>query len=144
MGRLSIECERARLWASLAADSELTELERAALAAHLRGCPGCAAAAEQLGGLVAAIREAPLVEPGRPLVVAARRRHRRLHVAASAAAIFAALAFGSLAGTLSSGGGGGAKPQNAASHRLQIQQSLLALMAGTADSSRPRGRVIPS
>jgi anti-sigma factor RsiW len=145
VGRLSIECERARLWASLDADSEITELERAALAAHLGGCPACAAAVEQLDEVVRSLRRTPLVEPSRPLIVLRRRRHHgRLHLAASAAAVVAALAFGSLAGALSSGGTGSAKPQNAAVHRLQIQQSLLALMAGSADPSRPHGRVIPS
>lgn len=145
MGGLSIECERARLWASLDADSEITELERTALGAHLRGCPGCAAAVMEVGVVVRSMRRTPLVEPSRPLLLLPRgRRHRRLHLAASAAAVAAALAFGSLAGALSSGGAGSAKPQNAAVHRLQIQQSLLALMAGSADPSRPHGRVIPS
>jgi predicted anti-sigma-YlaC factor YlaD len=145
VGGLSIECERARLWASLGADGELTELESAALAAHLRGCHDCAAAAAGLDRLAQAVRALPLVAPSRPLLLAPhRRRYGRLHLAASAAAVIAALAFGSLAGTLSSRGGGAPKPQDAASHRLQIQQSLLALMAGSADSSRPHGRIIPS
>jgi|SRR5579884_44778 len=145
VGRLSIECERARLSASLAADAEITELERAALDAHLRACPECAAHTARIATVATLVRELPLVQPGRPVVATrARRRYGRLHLAASAAAVVAALALGSLAGTLSSRGRTMTESQKAATHRLQIQQSLLALMAGSADQSRPRGRVIPS
>jgi predicted anti-sigma-YlaC factor YlaD len=145
VGRLSIECERARLWASLAADAEITELEQAGLEAHLRDCFECRAHAERLRGVAALVRGLPLEEPGRPLLPAPRRhRYGRLQLVASAAAVAAALALGSLAGALSSRGGSSAAPQKAATHRLQIEQSLLALMAGAADQSRPHGRVIPS
>src|SRR3954454_17246769 len=44
-------CERARLWASLRADGELSELEGALLDAHLARCAECRSVAGGVGAL---------------------------------------------------------------------------------------------
>jgi hypothetical protein len=53
-------CSRARFWASLRVDGELSELERALLDAHLGRCVNCRAYAEGVVGATAALRNAPL------------------------------------------------------------------------------------
>jgi len=53
-------CGRARFWASLSLDGELSELEAALLDAHLAGCPGCRAAARDFAAATAALRGARL------------------------------------------------------------------------------------
>jgi anti-sigma factor RsiW len=132
MHGLPIECERARLQASLAADSEISELEHAALQAHTEACPGCAKYTLNLRQMVRVVRETP-VAPLEPIRLGPERKHRRVHVIAAAAAVVAALAAGSLAGTMTRGGNGARNVSQADTHRLQIQQSLLAL----ASAARP-------
>jgi predicted anti-sigma-YlaC factor YlaD len=56
-------CERARSWASLRADGELSELESALLDAHLGRCLSCGAFAHRTEGIAAALRAAPLERP---------------------------------------------------------------------------------
>jgi hypothetical protein len=96
---LAAECERARKWASLAVDCELSELGKTRLQAHLRSCAACA---EYVGGLRVVTRElraAPLPTPSRPLVPAAARG-RRFPVGLAVIAIVVAAMFGGLAGAL--------------------------------------------
>ena len=59
-------CDRARTWASLRLDGELSELERALLETHLGRCVDCRTAVDGIEGATQAIRSAPLV----PLAVA--------------------------------------------------------------------------
>ena len=66
-------CERAQAWASLELDGELSQLERALLATHLRGCAACAETVAGMRALTAALRDAPLEPLDRPGV----RRHGR-------------------------------------------------------------------
>ena len=78
-------CARARFWASLRIDGELSELEGALLDAHLARCDACR---EVVAGFTVAtegLRAAPLVVPA-PLAVASSRP-RRLLVAAAVAAV---------------------------------------------------------
>jgi anti-sigma factor RsiW len=56
-------CERARQWASLRVDGELSELEDALLEKHLEGCPTCSAFAAGLTGTTEAVRAVPLERP---------------------------------------------------------------------------------
>jgi predicted anti-sigma-YlaC factor YlaD len=89
-------CERARLWASLRLDGELSELEGALLDAHLARCAGCRAVA---GGFVAAttaLRSAPL-EQVAPVAVDVPRSPRRLLATIAVAAV---LVLGVIAGGL--------------------------------------------
>jgi predicted anti-sigma-YlaC factor YlaD len=96
-------CERARSWVSLALDDELSQLEQAALRAHLGRCGACAALSLELGALTQGLRAAPLERPAAWLAPRRRRRAARtLQVGASAAAAIAlAAGLGSLFGSLS-------------------------------------------
>src|SRR5919204_5739000 len=79
-------CQRARCVVSLLADGEATELERAFLDSHLAGCAACAAYAADVHGASAALREAPLVEPGFDVAPPSRRRFALRAMPAVAAA----------------------------------------------------------
>src|SRR5438034_7977725 len=67
-------CERAREWASLCLDNELSELESVLLDSHLRRCAACAAYAAEIGAITAQIRAAELEPLVRPTVLPSRRR----------------------------------------------------------------------
>ena len=54
-------CPRARFWASLRVDGELSELEGALLDAHLGRCADCRDYAAGVVGATAALRNTPLV-----------------------------------------------------------------------------------
>jgi len=56
-------CERARQWASLRVDGELSELEDALLEKHLEACATCSAFATRLAGAAEALRAVPLERP---------------------------------------------------------------------------------
>ena len=107
-GPVTSGCERARTWASLELDGELSELERALLGSHLVRCEACAAAVAEMRSVTAALRAAPLEAPERPAFVArARGEHRhpgvpvRIALAATLAALAAGL--GALTGSLAKG-----------------------------------------
>ncbi len=93
-------CERAQAWGSLELDGELSQLERALLAAHVRRCDACEARIAEMRGVTAALRSAPLEQPATPVFVP-RRRPRvvtRLAIAATLAVLAAGV--GGLAGSL--------------------------------------------
>jgi predicted anti-sigma-YlaC factor YlaD len=73
-------CERARAWASLRADGELSELEGALLAAHLDRCPSCREVASGFVAVSEALRAAAVERPA-PIDVSVRRPRRVGHVA---------------------------------------------------------------
>jgi Putative zinc-finger len=93
-------CERAREWASLRLDDELSVLEEEILERHLDFCEACRRFEEGMRLSTAQIRSTPLEAPSRPLEVPARHgvvtpyRRRTALVAA------AALALGALIGSL--------------------------------------------
>jgi len=70
-------CARARFWASLRVDGELSELEGALLDAHLGRCADCSAYAAGVAGTTEALRNAPLVAVA-PLVIEAPVRPGRI------------------------------------------------------------------
>ena len=85
-------CERARRWASLRADDELSELEGALLDAHLGRCLPCRGFAEGAEEVAAALRSARLELPA-PLALALPHRRpalRALQVTAAAALVVGA------------------------------------------------------
>jgi ferric-dicitrate binding protein FerR (iron transport regulator) len=86
-------CGRAKAWASLRTDGELSELESALLEAHLSRCESCTAFAEATVAVAAALRAAAPARPA-PLVVAhrpsARSGLRALQVAAAALVVVSA------------------------------------------------------
>jgi anti-sigma factor RsiW len=90
-------CERAHAWASLELDGELSQLERALLAAHLGRCANCAASVAEMRAVTDALRGAPLERPSRALYAPSPvqpRRRTALAVRLAAAATLAALAAG--------------------------------------------------
>ena len=90
MGQLSQLCERARTWASLRADGELSELESGLLDAHLRRCVECRTFARGFEGVAGALRSAALERPA-PLALLVPRKRLWMRVVA-AAAVAASLA----------------------------------------------------
>jgi predicted anti-sigma-YlaC factor YlaD len=93
-GRIQPKCERARQWASLRADGELSEFEGLLLAAHLSRCSECRAFRRDVDRMAAALRGSPLEQPSFPIDVPGRRRlgARVVHIGSAAAAAALALA----------------------------------------------------
>jgi hypothetical protein len=87
-------CERARAWASLRADGELSELESALLDAHLERCVSCRSFAVGSEAVAETLRAVPLERPSVPLApvmhVGARRAWQALRLTAAAAVVVAA------------------------------------------------------
>jgi len=91
-------CERARAWASLRVDGELSELQSALLDAHLGRCSACREFAHGAEDLAAVLASARLERPARlELVLPPRGRLRALGRTALAAG---AVAAASVAATL--------------------------------------------
>jgi predicted anti-sigma-YlaC factor YlaD len=90
------KCDRARQWASLELDGELSSFERALLENHLDGCPSCAQFRAEIGTLTGALRAAPH-EPFAGVVLGRVRRRVGLRLAPAAAAMaVAAVGLGSI------------------------------------------------
>jgi anti-sigma factor RsiW len=119
MGQLPLdECERIRGYAAWSVDGELSEMEDAALAAHLSTCSACSSYAARLEQAARLVRQTPLGELDFPIVLPSRRLRfaRTVQVGAAAAAVAAVL-------TLSL-----TVPFNASSHRSAVG----AVRAGSA------------
>jgi len=83
-------CERARTWAALAPDGELSELERKLLDAHLQRCAACGHFAVEVAAVAAELRAAVPQPLPRPLVVPIWRRrpvYARVRAVGAAAAV---------------------------------------------------------
>jgi predicted anti-sigma-YlaC factor YlaD len=97
-------CERARCFACLRPDGELTDIQEKFLAFHLADCPLCRDFAEAVAGTTTAIRATAPVEAPELRVVGAvspsRRRRfvRALPATAAAAAVAATAGLAGLAG----------------------------------------------
>ncbi len=93
-------CARARFWASLRVDGELSELEGALLDAHLGRCPDCAEFATGATVSTDWLRSTQLDRPT-PVTVAVPKSPRRAvaGVVAAAAVLAAALVAGFVHGT---------------------------------------------
>ena len=88
----AVLCERARTWAALAPDGELSELEHKLLHAHVERCAACAHFAADVAAVAAELRAAAL----QPLSIPIWRRrpvYARVR-AVSAAAAVAVMALG--------------------------------------------------
>jgi anti-sigma factor RsiW len=97
-------CDRAREYASLRLDGELSEFERALLASHLERCPSCRVFADDLVGLTDRLRTAPLDQPDLSLSLPRRRfvAVRSIQASAAAAAVVSVVGIGALFGMLHS------------------------------------------
>ena len=94
-------CARARAWASLRLDDELSVLEEELLERHLGACEACRLVEAGMRSTATALRAAPFEQPSRRVAVPAARRaplsigRRRTAVVAAAA-----LVLGSVVGSL--------------------------------------------
>ena len=106
-GESSVRCDRARQWASLRVDGELSEVESRLLDRHLATCPACREWEARVDHAAGLLRAASQEKPSRPVELPRRPRlpaRRRVAVAAVAAAVAAAAALGAmLSGSASSG-----------------------------------------
>jgi predicted anti-sigma-YlaC factor YlaD len=85
-----VDCERARPWAALAPDGELSELERRLLDSHLAQCGACRAFFADVAATTRALRTAEyeaLAEPVSVLAWRRRERYARLRAVAASAAV---------------------------------------------------------
>lgn len=92
MNAISPLCDRARRWASLRVDGELSELESALLASHLARCVDCREFARGAERVAAVLSSARLERPRRAFVVPPRAGAARARLVARSAAVAASLA----------------------------------------------------
>jgi predicted anti-sigma-YlaC factor YlaD len=85
------ECEHARVWAALAPDGELSELEQRSLRAHLTTCPACSRFAVEVEHVALLVRGEELERPSLPTALP-RVVHRRRALAARFRPVVAAAA----------------------------------------------------
>ena len=111
-------CARARFWASLRLDGELSELESALLDAHLARCAACSAVARDFASSTDELRVRPL-ERVAPITVRHARSPRRVFLGAAIAAVL-------MAGVLLGGLVRGQVPHDAlqAPHPVAVVASL--------------------
>jgi ferric-dicitrate binding protein FerR (iron transport regulator) len=93
-------CDRAREWASLRLDGELSPLEEELLERHLEACDDCRAFEDDLRWATDVIRLAPQERPSRRLTLPARPARRVSGRRLTAIAATAALAAGALIGSV--------------------------------------------
>jgi Putative zinc-finger len=84
-------CARARFWASLRIDGELSELEGALLDAHLARCAECCNVVDGFEASTSGLRAAPLVKPA-PVAIPHGGTSRRLLAMMFVAAVVAVAA----------------------------------------------------
>lgn len=65
-------CERARVWASLLPDGELSLFERRLLDAHCLRCTECRQLRDDISSITAIVRASPLDQMSRPVLVSRR------------------------------------------------------------------------
>jgi predicted anti-sigma-YlaC factor YlaD len=97
-------CERARAWASLQTDGELSELESALLEAHLGRCEACRTFALEAAEVAAALRTAPLEQPTPFVLVPRNARRASLRALQVAAAVVVVVSAGIVAAVSGSSG----------------------------------------
>ena len=97
LARIPRACERAHASISAALDGELSELDAAALDAHLGRCPACAAYRREVVAATHRLRTTPPEELEHGIVLPLRRSSvmRSLNVAAAAAVVVVGAVLGS-------------------------------------------------
>jgi predicted anti-sigma-YlaC factor YlaD len=97
-------CDRAREYASLRLDGELSDFERALLDSHIDRCPSCRAFADDLVAVTGRLRAAPLEQPSIAVTLPRRRfvALRNVQVSVAAAAVVSVVGIGALFGLLQS------------------------------------------
>jgi anti-sigma factor RsiW len=128
-----------RMHVSASLDGELSEVERAALDAHLASCARCRAYAAGAAETARLLRAAPLEALDFPVALPSRRLAvaRRLQVAAAAAALAVTVGLGALVGSVGSGEPSrpGTSPRLASTHVTSLrfpEQELKMLRRSTS------------
>lgn len=85
-------CDRIRGQISLELDGELSQLERAMVASHVRRCPACAAFRADATSFTQALRTAPLEALQHPVEIPSLRRRALAEVRVGAVRVAAAAA----------------------------------------------------
>jgi anti-sigma factor RsiW len=98
-------CDRVRGQISLDLDGELSQLERAMVASHVRRCPACAAFRSNATSFTHALRTAPFEALERPIEVPSLRRGALAEVRFGAVRVAAAAAGIAVVLSLALGGG---------------------------------------
>jgi predicted anti-sigma-YlaC factor YlaD len=118
MAEHGIVCERARTWAALQPDGELSSFEQRLLSAHLDRCEPCSAFAQRVDAATFALRTAPPEPLAHPVSVARVARFaprrlapRRAVYSAVGAAAAAVMALSISSGLSISGGGTSVAPR---------------------------------
>lgn len=150
MRRVNGNCERAREWASLELDNELSTFERALLDAHLEGCRTCTEFRSTISGLTGALRSAPHERFDGVVIGRHPRRRVRMRLAPAAAAMaVAAVGLGSIVASSSLksgpvgrlGSGIDVTPASAATSAGPDTMNLSTSRALERQSNRPAGRL---
>jgi anti-sigma factor RsiW len=120
-------CDRVRGQISLDLDGELSQLERAMVASHIRRCPACAAFRTSAGSFTHALRTAPLAALERPIEIPSLRRRALAEVRFGAVRVAAAAAGIAVVLSLAIGGGAGilgSQPLQAKAEQSAYLQSM--------------------
>jgi predicted anti-sigma-YlaC factor YlaD len=148
--RVNGNCERAREWASLELDGELSTFERALLEAHLESCRTCTEFSSAISGLTGALRSAPHERFDGVVIGRHPRRRMRMRLAPAAAAMaVAAVGLGSIVASSSLksgpvgrlGNGIDVTPASAATSAGPDTMNLSTSRALERQSNRPAGRL---
>jgi anti-sigma factor RsiW len=147
-------CDRAREWASLRLDCELSELESALLDAHLDRCAECREFADEVDVATQTLRSAQLEPLTAPVVLPTRgvgTGTRAFQAVVASALVLVAAGLGSLFGILSSSGGAPSRSASAgsivvafddtANSLRQIRRESLILETKTIPKNRSLGEV---
>ena len=90
------DCERARQWASLEVDGELSPFELVLLESHTSACPGCRVFRGDVGRVTTELRGRPLQPLTHPVEIRQASRARFRIAPAAAALAVAAVGLGSI------------------------------------------------
>ena len=148
MGRFlpdEANCARARSWVSQELDSELSQLERLFLAAHLRRCTECARFAEDVRSFTQVVRSTPLESPTRAFDIPVRRP-ARARVVGRVAVATALVAFAAGLGVLAGANEGRPVEQSTApvgDVAFVVQESFERERARRVEPEQPQERVRP-
>ncbi len=138
-------CDRAREYASLRLDGELSDFERALLDSHIDRCPSCRAFADDLVCVTDRLRQAPLERPTIAITLPRRRfvALRGIQVSAAAAAVVSVVGIGTIFSLLNSNAStptrGTAKLGSMASENRDFRDLRRAVLTMPHPERRPGG-----
>jgi anti-sigma factor RsiW len=145
----SEQCEHARVWAALAPDGELSELERRSLRSHLHTCGECARFAREVESVAFFLRSEEAEQPTYPVTLprVVRRRQaivgRVRPVAAAAAVALMALGVASRSPLQIDGNDAGTRTTTAVAGAQQLEMQSLRVLRQGALAAVDRSQLEP-